>query len=306
VGQGLYRCYRETCVYRDNKGLVSGDLPRKVCYVCGRVGETHDRIGDYRGVPIFRCENNMFCQLKLIRGIKVVYTDQGVYKYIKGKEGQLSSLTQPELEELKQEELKERLQQIADKKYKPTLIEFITLALQEKYYTIEELANKFKANLSTVKSTVPYQIKKQGFNVVTKYSENKVLMYKVEIPKAEGTQQAIKPSQSLKKEVGVEVIDSREPSDNNPNHHVENCKCEYCVEARETEKPKVKKPYVMTIPKSGAVFNMFELLKTGEFTMLELVEKAQVSISTVKMQLAYHIKNKTMNIVINGDKYGIK
>lgn len=185
VGQGLYRCYRETCVYRDERGLVGGELPKRICYVCGRVGELMDRAGNYKGVPLFRCVNNSFCSNKLIKGVKLLYTDQGVIKYIKYPRGMLKDqplqfLNQLELEELKQVELKERIEQLKDPSYKPTLIEFITLALQEKWYSHQELAEKFKANLSTVKSTVPSVIKKQGYNVITGYNKDKVLIYKIE------------------------------------------------------------------------------------------------------------------------------
>lgn len=328
VGQGLYRCYREVCIYRDTKGLVLGKLTKRVCYVCGRVGEIHDHIGNYRGLDLFRCSNNNFCNLKLIRGIKILYTDKGVYKYNKNspKEEQPILLNDGEMRELKKQELKERLAQLQDPKYKPTLIEFCTISLQEKFYTHEELANKFKANLVTVKGVVPTQIKKQGYSVISRYRENTQIMeYKIEdlsvkttvSPTVSGeelkpkmaediggcnnnkatpiatmpdgqhtlvdkTEQVAKPSQILKAKVGVEVKDSPELS------------------------TKVVKPWVMNIPKSGAVFTMFELLKTGEYTMEELAIKVNCSINTVKMQINGHLRQKDINIIKNGDKYSIK
>jgi hypothetical protein len=273
------------------KGLVGTTLKKKVCYVCGRVGELLENRGKYKGLELFRCFNNNFCTDKLIKGynkeVKLIYTNQGVIKYQKkaSKEEQPIFLNQEELAELKQVELKERQAQLQDPKYKPTLIEFFTLALQEKYYSVEELAVKFKANLSTVKSTIPYQIKKQGYNVINIMGEDKVLRYKIEDKMGE-----------LKRETGVptmSVVDKATAVNVNPPQI-------------KVEQPKVKKPYVMTIPKSGLVFNMFELLKTGEFTIKELMEKVGVAEATCKMQLNYHIKNKTINIVQNGDKYSIK
>jgi len=181
VGQGLYRCYRDTCVYRDTRGLVGGELPKRICYVCGRVGELLDLKGEYKGFPIFRCVNNSFCTHKLIKKIKIIYTDQGIIKYEKNspKNQPPIFLNQQELEELKQQELKERIEQLKDPKYKPTLIEFMILALQEKPHSHEELSSRFKILLSTVKSTVPYGIKKQGYFVETIMGKDKILRYKI-------------------------------------------------------------------------------------------------------------------------------
>jgi len=111
VGQGLYRCYREVCVYRDNKGLVNGALKKKICYVCGKFGETHKEIGEYKEIPLFRCNNNMLCQTKLIKGIQMIYADTGVYKYDREapKDQPPVLLTDKELKELKVQELKEKM-----------------------------------------------------------------------------------------------------------------------------------------------------------------------------------------------------
>jgi hypothetical protein len=323
VRGGLYRCYREMCIYRDERGLT-GEIPKRICYVCGRVGETMDKAGEYKGVSLYRCVNNSFCTNKLIKGVKLLYTDQGVIKYTQYPRGTLKDhplvfLNQLELEELKKQELKERIEQLKDPTYKPTLIEFCCLALQEKWHTHEELSLRFKANISTIKSTVPSIIKKQGFNVITKYNENKVLMYKIEEFKQEQPstvlEQKVNTNPSNGKisiNVGDEaqkdspvIIKEKEVSAENElgkqiptQGHI--------VSSNLTLPPKIKKPYIMTIPKSGLVFNMFELLKTGEFTIKELMEKVGVAEATAKMQLNYHIKNKTVNIVVNGDKYSIK
>jgi len=269
VGQGLYRCYRETCVYRDSKGLVTGELAKKVCYVCGRVGETHERKGTYKGLDLFRCSNNILCQLKLIRGIKLIYTDTGVYKYDNKspKDQPPIALTDNELKLLKIQELKDRMEQIQDKKYKPSTIELVTISLQEKYYAIQELADKLNVPFTTVRAIIPYQIKKAGYNVSTITGEDKILKYKIEEFKA------------------VEVKKEEQPV---------------------VVKTKVSKPYIPSIPTSGKALVLYNLLKTGEYTIPELIEKAEVTEATVKIQLNWHLKKAGVNVVKIGDKYSIK
>lgn len=281
VGQDHYRCYRDMCVYRDYKGLATEELTKRVCYVCGRVGENHFNIGDYRGIKLYRCSNNNYCQMKLVKGVKLLYTNEGVYKYSKRnpKDVSLIMLNAEELEELKKQEIKERLEQLQDPSYKPTLIELFILSLQGKWCTIDELATKYKANLATTKSTIPYQIRKQGYIVNTKV-ENNVTHYKIEDKLS--VEPVTKPSE-------IEPVTK-------PNSII----------SPALVKPKKVYVYVPKIPTSGKAFELYNLLKTGEYTVAELVEKAGVTEATVKIQINWHLKKAGVNVVKNGEKYTIK
>ena len=60
----------------------------KICYVCGKTVKKYIRIGSQtisiglsnQSVDIFRC-NKKTCKLKVIKGIKVIYTSIGIYAY---------------------------------------------------------------------------------------------------------------------------------------------------------------------------------------------------------------------------------
>jgi DNA-directed RNA polymerase specialized sigma24 family protein len=274
VGPNLYRCYRDTCVYRDTHNYGE-EVKKKICYICGKEGETHIEVGNYRGFILYRCQNNYYCTSKFFnKKLKYFYTKEGVYKYLSLKQFRntpqellppLEKLNNQELEELKKQELQDKLEYAKSANYKPTAKEGIILALQEKACKIDELATKLKISSSTVKSYITFTLKKEGYKIDHKIWGG-VDFYKIgEIFEQDLPKKTIK-IEEVKKEIFPPLKSNKE------------------------------------LPKVGAIATIISLLQEGEYSLEELQEKSGASLSTVKTQVKYVLPKK-LKVQENNGKY---
>lgn len=169
--------------------------PYKVCYVCGKIGQGYIDVG--KGLS--KCSSKV-CQLKVISEIDRVYVDDSIIPATGITEEWKSSITKAILPFIGKECIPKGKVTIVDsvtplpktekpfKMYagiekkipKPTMISVMVDLMKEKPYTIEELAEKSGAALSTVKTQVLYGLK-QNYMVVKVIDEvTKEVKYRVE------------------------------------------------------------------------------------------------------------------------------
>lgn len=148
------------------------------------------------------------------------------------------------------------------KVYPPSIKDLILKALKEKEHTLEELFAKIPGNQQTIKATLTYHLKKQGYNI--------------EVIK-EGTIEKYKLNGYL------DIISKEEEI-------VSTEKIEDPIVAITVVKPKV------SYPKEGVFNFIIKLMKEKSYTMKELAELSGASLSTIKQNILYTAKNKGVTI----------
>ena len=147
----------------------------------------------------------------------------------------------------------------AKKVYPPSIKDLILKALKEKDHTLDELVAKIQGNAQTIKATLTYHLKKQG--------------YKIEVVK-EGAIEKYKLS-------GYLDVETEEPT-------VEEIEVVEEVKKVAPPVPVVKVSY----PKEGVFNFIVKLMKEKSYTIGELAALSGASPSTIKQNILYTAKNK--------------
>lgn len=180
--------------------------------------------------------------------------DQLKYHLEKCKKG-YRFFTDSQVRQLKQEKTQKTG---AQKVYPPSIKDLILKALKEKDLTLEELFTKVPGNQQTIKATLTYHLKKQGYNIES-YKEGDLVKYKLN--------------------GYLDVTPKEEPQE------------EIVEEVKAPPAPVIEVKKV-SYPKEGVFNFIVNRLKEKSHTIGELAELTGATIATVKQNITYVARNK--------------
>lgn len=144
----------------------------------------------------------------------------------------------------------------------PSIKELILKALKEKDSSLEELVVLIKGNVQTIKATLTYHLKKQGYDIRS-YKEGALEKYKLH--------------------GYLDLTPKEEPEEETP-------------EVKQAQVPVIEVKKV-TYPKEGVFNFIVARLKEKPHSITELVALTGAAASTIKQNLTYVAKNKGIIIV---------